>query len=161
MARCDSANIQARSEHRLTQVVGGWRCACPRGPVWIKRDGGRDGLSVCVDRPGLGFPGCMVRGRGNNARTRAWFLRDGEHPLQSFVPGGVPCANRRRGGVRASRRGGTETGRCKVDHDHHAGVSAQDHRQDRPAEQPGRPRSLYPVHDGSRPAQGVVDGRRL
>ena len=58
--RC-ATHVPARAEHGLAQELGRGRRDEPRRPARVVRARGRDGLSVGVDREGVGFPGRAVQ----------------------------------------------------------------------------------------------------
>ena len=128
------------------------------------REDRRDGLSVGADREDLGLLRRAVQGQAVRLPAPLWQLRDGERAVQDQLPRGVPFADGGGGGDDApprARAGRQIDRRHQADHDPHARGLHPDHRQEGAAREPGRSRSLHPVHGRGAAHLRAPDGRRL
>ena len=131
-----------------SQIMGRRRRHQPgrsTGAAGVARDGQ---LSVGTDRPHLGLLRRALQGTAVCHPASVRQLRDGERPFQSLLPGGVPRPDGRRGGREVAPGGVAPAGDNRPHHNRNAGTGRADHRQDRPAGQPGRPGPLPAIHGG-------------
>ncbi len=112
---------------------------------------GEMGYPSALSAPKWGFYDVLFRRQPIRLHAGLRQLRHGKRAVQDQLPGGVPCADRRR--VRDAPAPGPEgTPRRDRAHRHRdTGAGRPDHRQDGPACESRRPRPLHPVH-GRHPA---------
>ena len=108
-----------------------------------------------------GFYDVLFKGKPFTFSRGIRLVRDGARAVQDLVPGRVPRADRGRMRGRAALARSRPARGDRESRHHHARVGDPHHRQERPAQQPGRPRSLHPVHDRDRPHERHADRARL
>ena len=125
---------------------------------------GEMGYPSVLTRQGLGLLRRPVQGQAVQVPAQVRQLRDGERAVQDLLPRRVPLADR--GGMRDDDLPGDEAARQdgrrhQEREDPHPRGGDPHHRQEGPAEQSGRPRSLHPVHGGRAAPLRPPDGGRL
>jgi hypothetical protein len=145
--RRGAADLSPCAEHRLAQELGGGRRHQPRRAPGADRAGRARWATRRPSPPRAGASRtCCSAARPCHSR-RATAVRDGERAVQGLLPGRVPCPDGGGGGDGSCIRRCATASTMSGDRHRDPGAGLAHHRQDRPAGQSGRPRSLHPVHD--------------
>ena len=114
---------------------------------------GRNGLSLGAHREDLGLLRRAVQRQAVQVQAPVRLVRDGKRAVQDFVSRRVPRPDRGRMRGQAASGSQRPDRRHQESRDHDARIRDPHHRQERPAQQSRRPRSLHPVHDRDRTDQ--------